>query len=97
MFSPKRLIATNLASHNEEVPRKYRSSLQFGYIYEHVVKASDISDVVSTDESRERTALLLATYLAHWGMFRGSSNLKDTNLLFFTLNRLSHVNHRQND
>jgi len=83
MFSPKRLIAANLASYNEDVPRKYRSSLQFGYAYEHVVKAIDISDIVSTDASRERTALLLATYLAHWGMFRGSSNLKDTNVLFF--------------
>lgn len=83
MFCPTQLITANVDSHNPEIPRKYRSSLQFDYVNGYVKNAADISDVVSNKESRERLGFLLSTFLAHWGMFRGSSNLKDTNIIFF--------------
>lgn len=92
MFNPEAIIKENLSTYNKTVPKKYRSSIQFDYINSYFQEATTPSDLVSSEESKDKSALWLTSYLAHWGMFRGSSNIKDTNidffkdLLFFLLN-----------
>ncbi len=83
MFNPSRLISTNLATYNHKIPKRYKSSLQFDLLYCHIKSKKNGPAVISSDGNIEKTSFLLATYLAHWGMFRGSSQLKDTNAYFF--------------
>lgn len=81
-FVPKILINKFLISGNPEIEDKFSSRLQFDFLYDRIHGFQDISQAASKKELR-LTALTFSTYLSHWGMFRGSSNLKDTNTLFF--------------
>jgi len=67
---------------NPKIKEEFSSRLQFDFLYDRILSFENISKSTSKNEIR-LTALLFSSYLAHWGMFRGSSNLKDTNIIFF--------------
>ncbi len=81
-FSPKILINSFLVAGNPKIKEEFASHLQFDFLYDRILSFQNISKAISKKEIR-LTALLLSSYLAHWGMFRGSSSLKDTNIIFF--------------
>lgn len=60
---------------------KYSGSIQYDISWVEFSKKTILSDLASAENIRE-TALYLSNYLACWGMYRGSSKIKDTNTYF---------------
>jgi hypothetical protein len=83
MFNAWRLIDAHMAYCPSGQKPIYRGSLHFEYLYSYVQGHASASKLVSSATKTRTTALWLTSYLAHWGMFRGSGRLRDTNLLFF--------------
>jgi hypothetical protein len=77
------LIEKHMNGASNDVPFKYRGVLCFDHLFAYTQQFSKPADMVRDQDAIVATALWLSTYLAHWGMFRGSSNLKETNIVFF--------------
>jgi len=77
------LIDRHLAFSPKGLQSSHRGSLHFDYFYAYSKSQKSISKLVATSAKTEQTALWLTSYLAHWGMFRGSGQLRETNILFF--------------
>lgn len=64
--------------HGETYPR----SRAWEFLWDHINSVERWSTLATT-RHRDLTALHLGFYLANWGMFRGSSQLMQVNLVFF--------------
>jgi hypothetical protein len=74
-FKPKGLVTTYLSTAQDD----FHSQYQFDHTYRSVRAWIANDNQVSESEA----ALWLSSLLAHWGMYRASSRLKDKNTLFF--------------
>lgn len=82
-FDPHNLIERYQASQFAGMPARYHSRYQFDFVYLNFRQFQPISSAVRQRLTKTQSALWLASLLAHWGMFRGSSRIKDTNVRFF--------------
>lgn len=83
MFDPESLINSYLSNHPQKITKKIRGSIHFDYLFSYTQKYQSPYEMVGTDSSTEMTALWITSYLAHWGMYRGSSLLGDLNIIYF--------------
>lgn len=73
-FDPRQLVRRYRASAIDIFSSQYQFELTYG----------SVSALLSSGRSNERQAALwLSSFLAHWGMFRASSQLRHKNTLFF--------------
>jgi hypothetical protein len=82
-FEITSLIEKHMKGNNNDVAFKYRGVLCFDHLFAYTQSFTKPADMVHDEDAITTTALWLSSYLAHWGMFRGSSNLKETNVMFF--------------
>ena len=66
---------------DSSIPMKHSAKYQYDILSAYFSKFDVISDAVS-DENVLMSALMMNHYLATWGMFRGSSQLSNTNTYF---------------
>lgn len=82
-WDAKKLIAKYRSQTPGKVPVDMRGVDHFDYLFSYTSTFDRPSKMVSSPQRIRMTALWLTSYLAHWGMFRGSSELKRTNIVFF--------------
>lgn len=82
MFNPNQLIKSYLSNRPDEVIASHRGSIHFDYVYAYTQQFQSPSEMVSTECMTETTALWITSYLAHWGMYRGSSRLGSLNIVY---------------
>jgi hypothetical protein len=68
----------------EKIKPQHRAVLQFEYILRYTRSVKNRYDLVKNQSRAELTALWLTSFLSHWGMYRASSNLPETNISFMT-------------
>ncbi|TQK06956.1 hypothetical protein [Herbaspirillum sp. SJZ107] len=77
------LIEKHMNGNSNDVAFKYRGVLCFDHLFAYTQSFDKPAGMVCDHDAITDTALWLSSYLAHWGMFRGSSKLKETNIVFF--------------
>jgi hypothetical protein len=82
-WDTQRLIARYRAQGSARVRNDMRGAVHYDHMLSYTAAFKRPSEMVQGKEQTRLTALWLTSYLAHWGMFRGSSQLQKTNILFF--------------
>lgn len=82
-WNSRKLITKYRSQGAAEIPITMRGVDHFDHLFAYTSTFDRPSDMVESPQQIRTTALWLTSYLAHWGMFRGSSNLKRMNVLFF--------------
>lgn len=77
------LIAEYRSQGSKRVPTAMRGVDHFDHLLAYTLEFACPSGMVANAKRTRTTALWLTSYLAHWGMFRGSSELQRTNVVFF--------------
>lgn len=93
-WDPKQLIANYRKQGSMKIPVKMRGVDHFDHLFAYTATFDSPGDMVGPIEQTRMTSLWLTSYLAHWGMFRGSSNLKRVNVVFFDHLVISLLNKR---
>lgn len=83
-FHPIQLIRRYQQPGDSQIAVENHASLEFEFLWSHISSFEKPYLAVSTKARANHTSLLLTSYLAHWGMFRGKASLKDTNWHFLT-------------
>lgn len=83
MFDQNSLINDYLSYHPQNIAPNLRGSIHFDYLFSYTQQFHSPSEMVGTESATEMTALWITSYLAHWGMYRGSSRLGDLNIIYF--------------
>ncbi|WP_202599020.1 hypothetical protein [Vibrio sp. V24_P1S3T111] len=66
---------------SETIKTEFSAKYQYDILLDHFSSFQNYSEAVS-DKNSQVSALLMVNYLATWGMYRGSGNLRHTNTFF---------------
>lgn len=83
MWKPQNLIREYQKQGSQAIHSEMWGVSHFDHLLAYTSRFRRPSDMVADAKNTRITSLWLTSYLAHWGMFRGSSELKRTNILFF--------------
>ena len=65
----------------ENIKKEFSAKYQYDILLAYFSSFKNVSDIVS-DKNIEKSALMMVNYLATWGMYRASGNLRNTNTHF---------------
>lgn len=82
-FRVEELAAKYLAPAKPLVHTRHRGGIHFDYLFAYTSSFKSPSEMVGSRDQTRQTALWLTSFLAHWGMFRGKSQIAKRNLVFF--------------